>query len=150
MKGLLLLILIGLLSVVSRGSLTTKQQPRMLVEYSNVLIERWIQTQQLRDRLYVKTEGETQEEKPEYHREDVPHENKTSPYSESLLPTARRRDRQWKTEHHSSQSRASRSLAYNVRASQFRGGYHLAYTGTQTKRQMYQTSNGSVSHGDCL
>jgi hypothetical protein len=143
----ILLILIWLAPSVDLRP-TESHQPELKVEYSNVLIDRWIFIQYLRDK-YAKTQGETQE-KSEYHRKDVPHENQTPSYSQSLLPTARRRDRQWKTEHHSSQGRAARSLAYNVRASQFRGGYHSAYTGTQTKRQMYQTSNWSVSYGVCL
>jgi hypothetical protein len=104
----------------------------------------------LRGRLYVKTQGETQEEKSEYHRKDVPHENETSPDSESLLPTARRRDRQWKREHHSSQGGQARGLAHTFRANVARICYHSAYTGTQTKGAMYQTAYRSVSHGVCL
>jgi hypothetical protein len=140
---LLLLIAIGLMPVVSLANVTTKQQPRMLVEYSNVLVKRWVLIQQLRDRLYVKTQGEKQEKKK--------HRSKNIPDAEQASPDAEvQRWKQRQRKYHPAQGRAARGVSSALRKQNLRGGYHLAYTGTQTKRQMYQTSYRSVSHGECL
>jgi hypothetical protein len=133
---LLLLIAIGLMPVVSLGNSTTNHQPRMFVEYRNVLIERWIQIQLLRDRLYAK---ETQEEK---HRSTpVPDAEQTSPNPEV------QRWKQRTRKHHPAPGRTARGISSALRKQNLRGGYHSAYTGTQTKRQMYQTAYRRMPHG---
>ena len=136
---LLLLIAIGLMPVVCLANSTTKQQPRMLVEYSNVLIERWVLIQQLRERLYAKTPWQAQEKK---------HRSTSIPDAEQASPNPEvQRWRQRTRKHHPSQSRTPRSVSRALRKQDPRRNYHAAYTGTPTKGAMYQTAYGSLSSG---
>jgi hypothetical protein len=143
MEGFLLLILIWLAPSVEIGTSTESHQPKLKFEYSNVLIERWVLIQQLRDRLYGKPEGKIQA-KTQHCRPSVPDAEQASPNPEM------QRWRQRKRKHHPAASRTARGVSSALRKQNLRGGYHLAYTGTQTKRQMYQTSYRRVHHGDCL
>jgi hypothetical protein len=143
MKGILLLILIGLLSVVSLGNPTTKQQPQIKVEYSNVFVERWVLIQQVRDRLYAKTQGEKQEEKKQ-RSENLPDAEQAS------YPAQIQRRFKRAREHHLASYRTSRVLAFPIRAKNTRRSYHAAYAGAPYQRKMFDTANGALPHGECL
>lgn len=97
----------------------------------------------LRGRLYAKTQGEKQEEKKQ-RSTPIPDAEQAS------HPQQIRWGRERTGKHFAPACRQARVLALLVRKQNLRGGYHSAYTGTQTKRQMYQTSNGGMSHGVCL